>query len=279
MYEPILAFLQEIFSLMYTVLTEDIATFAPDAYNALMTMSSSLVGVGISISIVSFLLAEINASVSLFEHKSIVSILKVMVKLGIVLALVTHAVDDILLPAFGMVRALIASLFSAVGMGPDSDFLQALAGCFDRDASNPFDWTLNSMMSFNIYTLIFSIVAVVSGIVLLLTVIGRFLKIYVYICFAPLSIAFFSGSPAIGRYGQNYLANTLSVVCEGLTISVCMILFQAIIGDAALMQRVETLFGFLEEMAKPALIVLFLGSLSAMIKGADALTHKLLGFS
>ena len=32
MYEPILTFLQEVFRLMYTILTEDIQTFAPDAY-------------------------------------------------------------------------------------------------------------------------------------------------------------------------------------------------------------------------------------------------------
>lgn len=71
----------------------------------------------------------------------------------------------------------------------------------------------------------------------------------------------------------------LSVVAEGLTISVCIIFFQAIVSDAALMQRVEELFSFLGEMAKPGLVVLFLGSLGAMIKGADTLTHRLLGFA
>ena len=114
---------------------------------------------------------------------------------------------------------------------------------------------------------------------LLLTVIGRFLKIYVYMCYAPVALAFFSGGPNISRYGQNYLTNMLSVVAEGLTISVCIIFFQAIVRDAALMQRVEELFSFLGEMAKPGLVVLFLGSLGAMIKGADTLTHRLLGFS
>ena len=71
----------------------------------------------------------------------------------------------------------------------------------------------------------------------------------------------------------------LSVVAEGLTISVCIIFFQAIVRDAALMQRVEELFSFLGEMAKPGLVVLFLGSLGAMINGADTLTHRLLGFA
>ena len=279
MYEPILSFLREIFSLMYMVLTEDIKTFSPNAYNVLSILSSSLVGVGIAITLVSFLLAEADASVMLAEHKSIVSMLKVILKLGIVLTLVTHSVEGLLLPAFAMVRELIAGLFAAVGMGPDSDYLQGLTGYFDANAANPFEWSLNSMFSFNIYTLIFSIAAVVSGVVLLLTVIGRFLKIYVYMCFAPVALAFFAGSQGISRYGQNYLTNALAVVAEGLTISVCLLLFQAIIGDAALMQRIDQLFSFLGEMAKPGLVVLFLGSLGAMVKVADTLTHKLLGFS
>ena len=279
MYEPILTFLQEVFRLMYTILTEDIQTFAPDAYDVLTILSSSLVGVGLAISLTSFLIAETDATVTMVENKSVVGILKLLLKLGIVFYLVTHSVEGILLPAFSMVRLLIAQMFSAVGMGPDSDYLQALTGYFDASAANPFEWSLNTMFSFNIYTLIFSIAAVISGVVLLLTVIGRFLKIYVYMCYAPVALAFFSGGPNISRYGQSYLTNMLSVVAGGLTISVCIIFFQAIVRDAALMQRVEELFSFLGEMAKPGLVVLFLGSLGAMIKGADTLTHRLLGFS
>ena len=167
MYEPILTFLQEVFRLMYTILTEDIQTFAPDAYEVLTILSSSLVGVGLAISLTSFLIAETDATVTMVENKSVVGILKLLLKLGIVFYLVTHSVEGILLPAFSMVRLLIAQMFSAVGMGADSDYLQALTGYFDASAANPFEWSLNTMFSFNIYTLIFSIAAVISGVVLL----------------------------------------------------------------------------------------------------------------
>lgn len=279
MYLPILTFLETVFNLMYTVLTQDLTTYAPSAYTALETITSLLVGVGIGVCVISFLMGQADATVALAEHKSLVSLMKTYLRLIIVAALVSRSVDSILMPLFGMVRATIAELFSAVGMGPDSNFLQALTGFFDRDASNPFDWTLNSMMNFNIYTLVFSIAAVVSGIVLLLTVIGRYLKIYVYFCFAPIAIAFFAGGHSISRYGQNYIANVIAVAAEGITISVCIIIFRAIVSDAALVSTVESLFGFLGDMAKPGMVVLYLGSLSAMIKGADTLTHKLLGFA
>lgn len=87
MYEPILTFLQEVFRLMYTILTEDIQTFAPDAYEVLSVLSSSLVGVGLAISLTSFLIAETDATVTMVENKSVVGILKLLLKLGIVFSL------------------------------------------------------------------------------------------------------------------------------------------------------------------------------------------------
>lgn len=279
MYQPILTFLETVFSLMYTVLTQDLTTYAPSAYTALITITSMLVGVGLGVCVISFLMGQANAAVTLAEHKTFVSFAKTYLRLIIVAALVSRSVDSVLLPLFSMVRDTIARLFSAVGLGADSDFLSQISSYFDTTATNPFEVTITSMMSFNIYTLIFSIAAVVSGVVLLLTVIGRYLKIYVYFCFAPIAVGFFAGGNSLSRYGQNYTANVIAVVTEGITISVCIIIFRAIVSDAALISAIETMFELLGDMAKPGMIVLYLGSLSAMIKGADTLTHKLLGFS
>lgn len=279
MYLPILTFLETVFALMYAVLTQDLTTYAPSAYAALENMTSMLVGVGLGVCVISFLMGQTNAAVTLLEHKSLVSLIKTYLRLIIVAALVSRSVDSILLPLFSVVRDTIAELFAAVGLGSESDFLGQIANYFEEAATNPFEVTITSMMNFNIYTLIFSIAAVVSGIVLLLTVIGRFLKIYVYFCFAPIAVGFFGGGNTLSRYGQNYAANVIAVVAEGITISVCIIIFRAIVSDAALVSAIENMFGFLGDMAKPGMIVLYLGSLSAMIKGADTLTHKLLGFS
>ena len=164
---------------MYTVLTQDLTTYAPSAYTALITITSMLVGVGLGVCVISFLMGQANAAVTLAEHKTFVSFAKTYLRLIIVAALVSRSVDSVLLPLFSMVRDTIARLFSAVGLGADSDFLSQISSYFDTTATNPFEVPITSMMSFNIYTLIFSIAAVVSGFVLLLTVIGRYLKIYV----------------------------------------------------------------------------------------------------
>lgn len=50
------------------------------------------------------------------------------------------------------------------------------------------------------------------------------------------------------------------------------------IADDAVMTQVGGMLGFLGTMAKPVMLLLYLSSLSAIIKGADNMTHKLLGF-
>ncbi|WP_316518213.1 hypothetical protein [Neglectibacter sp. CSJ-5] len=45
-----------------------------------------------------------------------------------------------------------------------------------------------------------------------------------------------------------------------------------------MMTQVGGMLGFLGTMAKPVMLLLYLSSLSAIIKGADNMTHKLLGF-
>ena len=62
---------------------------------------------------------------------------------------------------------------------------------------------------------------------------------------APVPLAFFAGGNVTAMYGRNYIKNV---------------------------------FGVLGTMAKPVMLLLYLSSLSAIIKGADNMTHKLLGF-
>lgn len=129
----------------------------------------------------------------------------------------------------------------------------------------------------NILTGILYIAVIISGLVLLLTVFGRFLKVYVYMSIAPVPLAFFAGGNVTAMYGRNYIKNVFGVCMEAVTMVIAIQLFCAI-ADDAVMTQVGGMLGFLGTMAKPVMLLLYLSSLSAIIKGADNMTHKLLGF-
>ena len=94
---------------------------------------------------------------------------------------------------------------------------------------------------------------------------------------APVPLAFFAGGNVTSAYGRNYIKNVFGVCMEAVTMVIAIQLFCAI-ADDAVMTQVGGMLGFLGTMAKPVMLLLYLSSLSTIIKGADNMTHKLLGF-
>lgn len=249
MYELVLQFLTQIFGLMYSVLTEDLSDFSPHAYEYISILNTILKGFASSLMLVAFCVGYIQSAVSLIEQKTPIAIFKTLARLVIVNALVVRGTDIILMPMFSVVRSLTSRLIEAIG----------------------------ELLSINILTGILYIAVIISGLVLLLTVFGRFLKIYVYMSIAPVPLAFFAGGNVTAMYGRNYIKNMFGVCMEAVTMVIAIQLFCAI-ADDAVMTQVGGMLGFLGTMAKPVMLLLYLSSLSAIIKGADNMTHKLLGF-
>lgn len=249
MYELVLQFLTQIFGLMYSVLTEDLSDFSPHAYEYISILNTILKGFASSLMLVAFCVGYIQSAVSLIEQKTPIAIFKTLARLVIVNALVVRGTDIILMPMFSVVRSLTSRLIEAMG----------------------------ELLSINILTGILYIAVIISGLVLLLTVFGRFLKVYVYMSIAPVPLAFFAGGNVTAMYGRNYIKNVFGVCMEAVTMVIAIQLFCAI-ADDAVMTQVGGMLGFLGTMAKPVMLLLYLSSLSAIIKGADNMTHKLLGF-
>lgn len=249
MYELVLQFLTQIFGLMYSVLTEDLSDFSPHAYEYISILNTILKGFASSLMLVAFCVGYIQSAVSLIEQKTPIAIFKTLARLVIVNALVVRGTDIILMPMFSVVRSLTSRLIEAIG----------------------------ELLPINILTGILYIAVIISGLVLLLTVFGRFLKIYVYMSIAPVPLAFFAGGNVTAMYGRNYIKNMFGVCMEAVTMVIAIQLFCAI-ADDAVMTQVGGMLGFLGTMAKPVMLLLYLSSLSAIIKGADNMTHKLLGF-
>lgn len=248
MYELVLQFLTQIFGLMYSVLTEDLSDFSPHAYEYISILNTILKGFASSLMLVAFCVGYIQSAVSLIEQKTPIAIFKTLARLVIVNALVVRGTDIILMPMFSVVRSLTSRLIEA--MGGQAGLLPNI----DESSPGGVAGAIGELLSINILTGILYIAVIISGLVLLLTVFGRFLKVYVYMSIAPVPLAFFAGGNV----------TAIQLFCA--------------IADDAVMTQVGGMLGFLGTMAKPVMLLLYLSSLSAIIKGADNMTHKLLGF-
>lgn len=234
---------------MYSVLTEDLSDFSPHAYEYISVLNTILKGFASSLMLIAFCVGYIQSAVSLIEQKTPIAIFKTLARIVIVNALVVRGTDIILMPMFSVIRSLTSRLIEAMG---------GQAGLLPNMEENPSG-------------------EIAGAIGELLTVFGRFLKIYVYMSIAPVPLAFFAGGNVTSTYGRNYIKNVFGICMEAVTMVIAIQLFCAI-ADDAVMTQVGGMLGFLGTMAKPVMLLLYLSSLSAIIKGADNMTHKLLGF-
>lgn len=185
MYELVLQFLTQIFGLMYSVLTEDLSDFSPHAYEYISILNTILKGFASSLMLVAFCVGYIQSAVSLIEQKTPIAIFKTLARLVIVNALVVRGTDIILMPMFSVVRSLTSRLIEA--MGGQAGLLPNI----DESSPGGIAGAIGELLSINILTGILYIAVIISGLVLLLTVFGRFLKVYVYMSIAPVPLAFF----------------------------------------------------------------------------------------
>lgn len=88
------------------------------------------------------------------------------------------------MPMFSVVRSLTSRLIEA--MGGQAGLLPNI----DESSPGGVAGAIGELLSINILTGILYIAVIISGLVLLLTVFGRFLKIYVYMSIAPVPLAF-----------------------------------------------------------------------------------------
>ena len=124
------------------------------------------------------------------------------------------------------------------------------------------------------------IVAVVLSVTLLLTVIGRFFKIYLFAALSPIPLATF-GSESTHSIGQNFLKSFAGVSLEGLTIGLALIVFSAYCQSPVIDFSGLGIFSWIgdaaEEMAYMYSLIFNMLLLLGIIKGADQVTHRIFG--
>ena len=120
-----------------------------------------------------------------------------------------------------------------------------------------------------------SLLITVLSFVLILTVYGRFFKIFIYTAIAPLPLASFAGE-ATSRTGQTFLKSYVGVCMEGAVIVLSCVIYSAFLsgGSTALdesLPAVTMVWQYLGQLMFNMLV------LTGLVKGSDRLVHEMLG--
>lgn len=191
-----------------------------DIWNIVTNIHGALQAIALALLVVFFLVGVIKTCGSIAEVKRVEQAFKLFIRFAIAKVVVTHGLE-LLMAVFKIIQGTITSILNASGMGsatllalPDQ-IIKSVEACGFFE-SIPL-WAV---------TLIGGLLVTVLSFVMILTVYGRFFKIYMYTAIAPIPLSAFAGVPT-QSVGKSFLKSYCAVCLEGAVIVLACIIFSA----------------------------------------------------
>ena len=187
-------------------------------WSVMVDINGALKAIGYSLLVLFFLIGVIKTCGSFAELKRPEVAVKMFIRFAIAKIVVTYGLD-IMMMLFSIVQGVITTAMNTAGVGSSSSVVipQELVTAV-KDL--PF---LDSIPIWAV-SLLGSLVIIVLSFVMILTVYGRFFKLYLYTAISPIPLATFAGEPT-SNIGKSFLKSYASVCLEGAIIVIACIIF------------------------------------------------------
>ena len=200
------------------LLTQSPETFKEGAvWNVILDIHGALQAIGYALLVLFFLVGVVKTCGSFAEVKKPEHALKLFIRFAIAKIIITHGLE-FLLKLIAIVQGVVSRIMTASGIAsssptvlPDS-IIQAIESCSFWE-SIPL-WAV---------TLIGSLFITILSFIMIMSVYGRFFKIYMYAAIAPIPLSTFAGEPT-QNVGKTFLKSFCAVLLEGaIVVIACLI--------------------------------------------------------
>lgn len=187
-------------------------------WNVMQGIHGAVQAVGLALLVLFFVVGVMKTCGSIAEIKRPEQALKLFIRFALAKGLVTYGLE-LMMALFQIVQGLISTIMGAAGFGAPQEtilpqeIVTAIEGCGFLE-SVPL-WAV---------TLIGSLFITVLSFVMVMTVYGRFFKLYLYTAIAPVPLAAFAGEPT-QSVGVSFLKGYAAVCLEGAIIVLGCIIF------------------------------------------------------
>ena len=187
-------------------------------WSVIVNINGAVKGIGLALLVLFFLMGVVKTSGSLSEVKRPEHALKLFIRFAVAKGVVTYGLD-LMLAIFNIVQGTLSTMMRASGVGSatkttlPTSIVDAVEDCGFFE-SIPL-WAVS---------LIGSLFITVLSFIIILTVYGRFFKLYMYTAIAPLPLSTFGGSPT-QSIGISFLKGYAAVCLEGVIILIACIIF------------------------------------------------------
>ena len=187
-------------------------------WNVMLGVHGAVTAIGIALLVLFFVMGVMKTCGSFAEIKRPEQALKLFIRFALAKGLVTYGLE-LMKALFQIVQGLISSIMGAAGFGAPQEtilpqeIINAIEECGFLE-SVPL-WAV---------TLIGSLFITVLSFVMVMTVYGRFFKLYLYTAIAPVPLAAFAGE-STQSVGVSFLKSYAAVCLEGAIIVLGCIIF------------------------------------------------------
>ena len=187
-------------------------------WEVIVDINGAVQAIGLALLVLFFVIGMVKTCSSFVDVKKPEHALKLFIRFILAKGLVTYGME-LMLAMFSIAQGIISTIMDSSGLSSNSDttlpdeMITAIESC-DFFESIPL-WAV---------TLIGSLFITVLSFILILTVYGRFFKIYMFTALAPIPFSTFAGEPT-QNVGKSFLKSYCAVCLEGAIIVLSCIIF------------------------------------------------------
>ena len=255
---------------MWALLTTSPQNFKGGGIWSIITTINGVLGaIGTALLVLFFTIGVIKTCGSFAELKKPETAVKVFIRFAISKYLIDNCLK-LMLNFVTIVQGVIAKVTASSSVGTALEF------SIPSSVQSKFEGVgiLDGAIPLWAICFIAHIAFIVIGIVLLLTVYGRFFRIYMYTAIAPIPLSTLAGQPT-ENIAKSFLKSYAGVCMQGVVIVLACVIFTAY---AASMPQIDTsaepikmVWGYVSEVVFNMLILL------GLVKGSDRIIHDMMG--
>lgn len=199
-------------------------TMSPESFKGgtiwgvILNIHGAIRSIGLALLVLFFVVGVMRTCGSFAETKRPETALKLFIRFALAKGVVTYGLD-LMLALFSIVQGVVSTIMSSAGLGAvqqtvlPTEIITSIEECSFFE-SIPL-WAV---------TLVGSLFVTVLSFVMILTVYGRFFKLYLYTAIAPVPLSTFAGEPT-QSIGIAFIKSYAAVCLEGAIIVLGCIIF------------------------------------------------------
>lgn len=236
-------------------------------WDAILTIHGAVQAIGLALLVLFFVVGMMKTMGSFAEMKRPEIVVKLFIRFILAKAAITYGLE-IMMTFLDVVQGLISTILESVGFTSSSPTVlppELITAIESVDFLNSIPlWAV---------TLLGGLFITVLAFIMILSVYGRFFKIFLYVAIAPVPLSAFAGEPS-QSIGKSFLKSFAAVCLEGAIIVLACIIFSLFASSPPVVDAsvpvVTQVWGYVGELIFNLLVLV------GMVKMADRLIREMM---